>query len=143
MTEETCCTLSRRIEGLVFNVGSLCEALSLRKTKCDAFFGRCALICFWKRWESISFEECAWDTCLQQVSDEGVWKFQCWSLLVMNNDYTLASIVDCKNFVLKSTYHGFNFEDCIKFSPEGSTWLSFLAFCKFSLPSLYESILKC
>ena len=48
-----------------------------------------------------------------------------------------------RNFVLKCMYHGFNNEVSIKCSPEGSTWLSFLGFRKFSLPFLYESIKTC
>ena len=48
-----------------------------------------------------------------------------------------------RNQILKSTYHSFNIENSTKFSPEVSTWHSFLAFRKFSLPVLYESILTC
>jgi hypothetical protein len=44
-----------------------------------------------------------------------------------------------KDFLIKPTYHGFNIVDSAMFAPEGSTWLYFLAFCKFLLPLLYAS----
>jgi hypothetical protein len=41
--------------------------------------------------------------------------------------------------VLNTEYYGFNTEDSTKFSPEESTWRSFLEFCKSALPFLNES----
>jgi hypothetical protein len=44
------------------------------------------------------------------------------------------------NFNLISDLHATYIYYITKFSPEESTWLSFLAFCKLSLPLSYESI---
>ena len=49
-------------------------------------------------------------------------------------------LISLKDFVLDSVYCRFNTGHSTKFSPEGSTWRSFLACSKFSLPILYESI---
>ena len=68
-------------------------------------------------------------------SDVRVWKFQCRCLLFVNTSCTSANIIVCTlESVLKSTYRHFNTEDSTQLSAEVSAWLSFLAFCKFSLP---------
>jgi hypothetical protein len=69
-------------------------------------------------------------TMVSEVSNE----HSTYILEVLNNVTTVNFLWNMRPLWVK--YEGLH----TKFSPEGNSWRSFLAFCKFTLPPFYESI---